>query len=549
LLVVDDDMVIRSMLQRLLSEQGYSVIEAANGAEALSAFEHHAPDMVLMDAAMPVLDGFVACEEMKKSPRGKNTPVLMITALHDEESVDQAFSAGAVEYITKPIHWAVLRHRVDTLLKAQRAERALMASEARFRGVFEQAAMGIALVDLSGHIQYTNPALEQMLGQPADTLRGQVFDKLFQAAGCRAIEEEFFQQLMDNQRAYYQMEKYLAEHAGPPLWARLTASLVRGADNQPRFVIHMIEDISLRKQAQLQQRIANRVFENTTDGVMITDARGLIRDVNVPFLLAYGYGYEEVLDRKPKLLQSGHHNQAFYEKMWLNLADTGHWSGEIYNRRKDGSLLRQWLAISTVRGEHNEVSHYVGVYSEAPAEQLAGGPNENPYYVVHYDALTSLPNRLLFHERLTRACRQSENVALISLDLDKFEAFNVRHGYCQGDEVLKTIARRLQKAVHDNDLVARVEGDEFAVVLTQFSQPYDVRLAADRILEELTQPIVLDGHMIRIDCNLGISLYPGCQEAGANVETLIQYADLALYQAKSAGKNTYRIFCESELEA
>ncbi len=559
LLVVDDDIVIRGMLQRLLEEQGYQVIEAVNGSEAVNAFQEHTPDLVLMDAAMPVLDGFGACEAIKKLPHGKDTPVLMITALHDEESVDQAFNAGAVEYITKPIHWAVLRHRVQTLLQARRAEKALIKSEVRFRGVFEQSAMGIALINLEGKIMRGNPALHAMLGQDIEQLAGESFAKFFHPADT-LIEKEFMQQLMNGQRSTYQMEKYFFQPDSPLLWARLTTSLVRGMDGDPQFIIHMIEDITRQKRAQARQRIASKVFETTSDGVMITNAQAAIIDVNTAFTLTTGYSYEEILDQNPRLLQSGQHDKVFYERLWTSLHETGRWSGEIWNRRKNGEVYSQWLSISVVRGEHNEITNYVGVFSDITS--LRDGDenlrrllhyDERMYHLTHYDDLTELPNRLLFHEQLTRACRQGEKVALLYIDLDNFRRVNDSLGYDFGDHFLKAVAKRLRHCARDTDTVARLEGDEFAMILSPIGQLYDARLMADKLFAELIREVEVDGHDLRVDCNIGISFYPGENvnpehEVGSRVELMIQHADVAMYLAKEMGKNTYQIFSENEQE-
>ncbi|MEN9847801.1 MAG: hypothetical protein RL368_541, partial [Pseudomonadota bacterium] len=235
-LVVDDDVFMREMLQNLLEEQGYEVVQAHNGQQALDCFEKCLPDLVLLDASMPVMDGFTACAKLKQLEAALDVPVVMITSLDDESSVDKAFEAGAVEYITKPVHWTVLRHRVQVILKARRAEAALKRSEARFRGIFEQAAMGIALVSLDGGLISSNPMLQQLLGQADAELCGSGFHKHFYPANT-AIEKEFHQQLLQGERNYYQMEKYFFCPKSSMAWARTTTSLVRNNDNEPQFVI------------------------------------------------------------------------------------------------------------------------------------------------------------------------------------------------------------------------------------------------------------------------------------------------------------------------
>lgn len=544
ILVVDDDLFLRGMLRNLLEEQGYRVIEAEDGEQALDNFKQHHPDLVLMDALMPVMDGFTACQALNalETETPNETPVIMITSLDDEESVDKAFDVGAVEYITKPIHWAVLRHRVQVILQARWAEAALRKSEARFRGIFEQSAMGIALLDMHNHILFCNPVLQQLLGYRENELQGKLFHKLFYPFDT-LVEKEFYQQLQEGQRDYYQMEKYFFRADSPMLWARITTSLVRDLTDEPQYIIEMVEDITDRKRAQARQRLAAKVFETTSDGVIIANAEGDIIDVNQSFLLLSGYSYEEVLDRNPRFLKSGHHDYGFYDEMWATARETGRWRGEIWNVRKDGEYFSSWLSLNAVRGEHNEITHYVAVYSDISTLKE---DDEKMRSLTHYDALTKLPNRLLFHENLTRACRQEERFALLYLDLDDFKQVNEKFGFDTGDEFLQITAQRLRSCLREQDSIARLEGDEFGMILWPINQDYDASLLAEQMLSLVAQPMTIQGHIVQIDANIGISFYPDAANPNPNltVELLIQHADMAMYLAKESGKNTYQIYTE-----
>lgn len=540
ILIVDDDIFMRGMLQNLLEGQGYRVVEAQDGVTAIEEFQRSTPDLILLDAAMPIMDGFIACAELKKLQTEVDVPIIMITALDDERSVDKAFEVGAVEYITKPVHWAVLRHRVAVILQARQAQAAVRESEARFRGIFEQAAMGIALIDMDGHLLHSNPALQKLLGHTEAELHGKPFNKFFYPFET-TIEKEFYHQLLDNTRSYYQMEKYFFRKNSPMLWGRLTTSLVKDANNHPNYLIQMVEDITERKRAQAKQRLATKVFETTSDGIMITNAEGNIVDVNQAFLLITGYSYEEVLDRTPRFLQSGHHDRAFYETLWTTTRETGRWSGQIWNRRKNGEIFPIWMSMNAVRGEHNEITHYIAVYSDISALK---DDDQRMRLLTHYDSLTELPNRLLFHEHLTRACRQEDRLALLYIDLDDFKNINENFGFDLGDEFLKVIAQRLQQCVREGDRVSRLEGDEFGIILSPLHQDYDARVVVEKIFEIVTTPISLGGHVLQIDCNIGISFYPDENVPPGQdcVETLIQHADMAMYLAKEAGENTYHIY-------
>jgi len=545
ILVVDDDIVILGMLQNLLEDQGYRVSLAHDGTEAIKEFQNCAPDLVLLDASMPVMDGFVACAQLKRLEEGADIPIIMVTSLNDEQSVDKAFKAGAAEYITKPIHWAVLRHRVAITLQVRRAEKALRISEARFRGIFEQAAVGIAMVSMEGFLIASNPVLQKMLGHESEQLQNKLFNKFFYPFDT-IVEKEFQQQLFSNKINYYQMEKYFFRKNSSMLWGRLTTSLVRDVEGTPQFTIQMIEDITERKRSQAKQRLAAKVFETTSDGIMITNAEGHIIDVNQSFLLSTGYSYEEVLDNNPRFLKSGHHDKVFYEALWSEARETGRWQGEIWNRRKDGDIYPVWMSMSAVRGEHNEITHYVAIYSDISTLKEN---DERMVLLTHYDGLTMLPNQRLFREHLTRACRQEERIALLYLDLDDFKQINENFGFDNGDEFLRVIAKRLKQSVREGDTVSRIEGDEFSIILSPIHQDYDARLIVDKIFEVFTQAVSIGGHILQIDCNIGISFYPSDwidpQEENP-VEMLIQQADMAMYLAKEVGKNTYHIYSETE---
>jgi len=548
IMVVDDDVFMRNMLQNLLEDHGHHVVQAKEGVEALEVFQRCFPDLVLMDAAMPVMDGFTACAELKKLDVGKTVPVIMITSLDDEVSVDRAFTAGAVEYITKPVHWAVLRHRVQVILQAQQAEAALIRSESRFRGIFEQSAMGIALLSMDGYLRTANSALQALLGQDETVLNSKPFTKFFYPFDT-TLEKEFHQQLLAGERSFYQMEKYFFHKNQPMCWGRLTTSLVRDPDGVPQFIIQMVEDITERKRAQTKQRLAAKVFENTSDGVLLTNAEGRIIDANQSFLIMTGYSYEEILDQNPRFLKSGQHDAAFYDNLWHTARETGRWRGEIWNQRKSGELFPIWMSMSAVRGEHNEITHYVAVYSDLSSLKEN---DERVRLLTHYDALTELPNRLLFHERLTRACRQEERMALLYLDLDDFKRINEFYGYEIGDMFLKAMAKKLQQCIREGDSVCRLDGDEFGIILSPIHQDYDARLIADRIFEVLTQPVQIEEHRPQIDCNIGISFYPEPdteERDEASLEVLIQHADMAMYLAKEAGKNTYFIYSDLAQES
>ena len=296
-----------------------------------------------------------------------------------------------------------------------------------------------------------------------------------------------------------------------------------------------------RVRADTRLRQAATVFESTREGVIITDLDGCILDVNRAFTEISGYSESEVLGRNPNLLRSDRQDRAFYQALWQSLKTVGHWQGEIWNRRKSGELYPQILTINTVADSQGRPSHYVGVMTDISQLKQSEARLE---HLVHYDPLTNLPNRRLVQSRLEhaldRADRQNGRVAVLFVDLDRFKTVNDSLGHPSGDALLELLARRLSERVREDDTLARLGGDEFLVLLENLQRPEDAAGVAESLLSLLQRPFHLpNGQELFVGASIGISLYP---DDGRTVTDLIQHADVAMYQAKEEGRNTYRFY-------
>lgn len=289
---------------------------------------------------------------------------------------------------------------------------------------------------------------------------------------------------------------------------------------------------------------AAAVFESSREGVVITDLEPRILAINRAYIEITGYSEAQVLGKNPKIIKSGHHGKSFYQAMWASLKSVGHWSGEIWNRRRNGEIYPQWLTISTVCNDRNEPCNYVGVFADITQMKQS---EARLAHLAHYDPLTGLPNRLLvqsrLHHAIERAQRHNLRIATLYVDLDRFKNINDSLGHPIGDELLIMLAARLKKRLREEDSLARLGGDEFLLVLEDIKEPSESATVAQTLIDLLATPFELpSGHEIFINASIGISLFP---DDASNVTELIQHADMAMYLAKKEGRSTYRYHTEA----
>ncbi|NJD36381.1 MAG: EAL domain-containing protein [Betaproteobacteria bacterium] len=315
---------------------------------------------------------------------------------------------------------------------------------------------------------------------------------------------------------------------------RLLASLAESLSH----ALDSLEQERARQIAERKLELAAHVFENSAEGVMITDRDNKILMVNRRFSEITGYSTEEVTGNTPSILNSGQQDKAFYSNMWRSLMNRGEWHGEIRNRRKDGEVIVEWMNISAVKNDAGEIVNFVAVFSEITVHKTI---KKRMQFLAHYDALTSLPNRILFSDRLEQsiiaARRTKRFMALMLIDLDRFDQINKAVGHSAGDMLLQEVSSRLLASVETGNCVARLGGDEFAIVLSDIASTDEAAAAANRIQQELGRALYVDNSELYITASVGISVYP---KDGDDAEALTRSADAAMYLAAEAGGNTYR---------
>ena len=275
---------------------------------------------------------------------------------------------------------------------------------------------------------------------------------------------------------------------------------------------------------------------------MITDPSGVILEVNEAFSRISGYTREEALGANARLLKSDRHGPEFFRSMWRALIDGGHWSGEIWGRRRDGELFAKLQTVNAVRDEAGQVLRYVALFSDITALKAH---QEQLEHVTHHDPLTHLPNRVLLVDRLqqamVRAQRQRQHVAVVALDLDSFQLVNDRYGHALGDRLLIQLAARLKQSLREVDTLARLGGDEFVLVLPDLQSFESVQPVLERLQLGVAQPVVVEGQSLSVTASMGVSWFVG-GEAGGDADQLLRQASHAMFQAKQAGKNRVLVF-------
>ncbi|HUL65296.1 MAG TPA: EAL domain-containing protein [Burkholderiaceae bacterium] len=431
ILVVDDDSGGRRLTRAILAKAGFRVTEAADGKAGLEAMQAGLPDLVLMDVSMPVMDGFAACAGLRRLAGGDRIPVIMMTGLDDTESIERAFEVGATDFVTKPINWTVLPHRVRYMLRASSAINDLQQNERRLSNA-------------------------QRIGEMGDWEWNLLNDKLSASAQAWRI---------------FGHERQLVPATGDAFFATVHD------DDRDRWL-------------QAIQRVTS-------------NAEGFAIELRIP---RPGGGMRHV------------HQQV-----------------EVIECGPDGAAVRLAGAVHDITRRKD---------AEEQIRRLA-----------YYDALTGLPNRLLFTEQLSRALAHAERhgrrLATMFVDLDNFKRVNDTLGHRAGDQLLREASARLAAVLRahdsvarssnrtDGNSIARLGGDEFIVLLTDVMQAQDAARAAHRLVATLAEPFTIEGTEIFCGGSVGVSLFP---EDGCDVDTLLMNADTAMYRAKARGRGAYQLY-------
>jgi diguanylate cyclase (GGDEF)-like protein/PAS domain S-box-containing protein len=408
----------------------------------------------------------------------------------------------------------------------------------RFRTLLDFSGEMILLVALpAGAIIDANAAAAEMLGYRLDDLLGQPLSAIG-LEGCGALLASLNSDATATAPPLRHCETLLHRQGGDTLPIDLThrVAVVEGT----HFGVLLGRDASARIAAESKLRLAARVISRSGEGIIISDAKGLIVEVNKAFETITGYSRADALGRNPNFLSSGRQDKEFYRRMWQTLHAEGFWQGEIWNRRKNNEIFPEWLSLSAIRDDGGEITHYVATFSDVTE---AKANEARIQHMAHHDFLTGLPNRFLLTDRFKQVAAAAERnetrYALLFIDLDRFKNVNDTLGHSIGDQLLRDVASRLGSIVRGTDTLSRQGGDEFLVLLGEVETPETAAIVARKLMQILGEPFLLDGHPITVTPSIGIAVSP---EDGTDLDSLLKHADLAMYDAKQQGRNNYQFF-------
>ncbi len=417
---------------------------------------------------------------------------------------------------------------------------ALAASEQKFRTFFELASVGVAQIDTrTGRFLQVNRKFCEITGYPEAEILQCTFRDITHPEDLELYAQQR-SDLVAGLLREFTVEKRYVRKDGQVVWVILSVSALWQEGEEASTSLAVIRDISIRKKIEEELVFAGKVFENSIEGIVVTDCEGVILQVNQAFTTITGYSAEEAIGQNPRILKSNRHADDFYQEMWRNLIDEGQWAGEIWNRRKNGEVYPEWLTINAVRNSLGKTTNYVSIFHDI--SELIRQQDALEHQAQH-DALTGLPNRVLLNDRLQEALkrmdRNHKRLALLFLDVDNFKHINDGYGHTTGDILLVELAKRLKLQLRDGDTLARQGGDEFLVLLAEIDQVNDVSVIARRLLDSLNQPFVIDAVEYHLSTSVGITVAPN---DGNTSEVLIKNADMAMYRAKSLGRNNFQYF-------
>jgi len=392
---------------------------------------------------------------------------------------------------------------------------------------------------------YLSPRWLAMLGYKEDELPStfETFEKLLHPKYKEAVMK-MVDEYVKGKRANYAIEFEMQHKNGEWVYILSRAMLATNEDGtlvKPMRMVGTHVDVTQQKRNEEKLAQAAVVYNSTSEGIFFTDKNGIILRANRAFSEITGYKESEVIGENVSVLKSEKHSKEFYTLLFDTILQKGFWRGEIWSKTKNGVVYPELLTVNSIKNHSGDIENFVVIFSDITELKQK---EDKLNYLAHHDPLTGLPNRTLLKARLAHtlgsAKRHSYKTALLYFDLDNFKNINDSFGHPAGDQLLLHVTQRIQATLREEDTFARVGGDEFIIVLSDF---YSLEIITNKLamlMKIFEQPFQLDAHEdLYITISIGVSIAPNDTNS---VDELIKDADIAMYKAKNAGKNMYKFF-------
>lgn len=548
ILYIEDDESLAHLVKRKLSRCGYDVEVVHDGLMAINMINNARFDALIVDYNLPDITGLQILQNLADADL--SIPAVMVSGGDDIRVAVAAMKLGCFDYIVKEasgsftellsVHLSSLLSRRDLELKQQQIE----LEKNRIQDSLIQAQHLAHLGSWEWHVgqetAWWSDEEYQIFGVDKDHFKTTLeqYHTLIYLDDLDLVQRMEVMSLEQDVCAVF--EYRIVRPNGELRWLSAKVETEKDEDGNLVRSFGITQDITERKHAEKQLQLAQQVFENTTEGILVADANSAIVSVNPAFTEITGFLPEDVLGKTHKVLSSGKHDSEFYQEMWNTLSTEKQWAGEIWNRKKNGDIFPEWLSVTAICDDKGNVEQYVSIFSDITQHKEAEKLIE---YQANYDSLTGLINRNLFNDRLATTLvssrREQQRFALLFIDLDKFKEVNDTLGHRAGDELLKKVAERLLLATRESDTVSRLGGDEFTIIIANLQNELDAKLVAEKVLTQIASPFQLETEEVQISASVGITVFP---DDGSDVDTLYKNADHAMYAAKEAGRNQFSFF-------
>jgi diguanylate cyclase (GGDEF)-like protein/PAS domain S-box-containing protein len=535
IVIVDDDAGVRMLAVEVLSREGFIVKTAQDGSEGLSIIENIKPDMILLDVVMPLMNGYEVCSKVREIPGLAWVPILMVTGDNDDAGIEQAYSSGATDFVTKPVNWTVLIHRMRFMLRANSALTTIKVNEDKEKALLAAIPDSILRVTKEGTVvQFhgTAAAVNNSFGMVRAHIREVLFTDV-----ADSIMAQVKKALTGSS-----VEVLECEVAGIAEWE------IRAVGCSANEALVIIRDITQRKKTEKALKESEERYKlaslASNDGLWDWDISTDKVHYSQRWKTLLGYEESEIgtsiqewfmrihpADAKELKRQIDEHLKAF----------TPHFENEYRMLHADGNYRWMLTRGIALRDKNGKAYRMAGSQADISKRKSA---EEQLQRDALYDPLTGLPNRTLFLDRLTQALKHirrdtSYICAVLFMDLDRFKIVNDSLGHLGGDQLLVRAAARFEECLRPNDTIARLGGDEFVILLDDMEDGANAEKVAARIQEAFSKPFIINDSEVYSSVSIGIAM---STEHYETPEDILQDADITMYRAKALGKARYEIF-------